>query len=245
MRRNYRLAGYLLAAALLVGLMASGLQAWATPDQTSSQQTVPTRTPKPQPTERPPEATSPPPAERPPEPTAPPPTVPPQPTAPAVTGTPALRPIASPIASTLTPTVTPTPSAAALSLTVQANPSRVWAGLPVEYTLTLVNRSANPVRSVSLLDALPAALEPGGIISGAGANWQDRTLRIEKAELKPGERLEVIFQAIVAANLPPGTTITNQVDASAADGLEAKASAAVVLPPAELPRVGGGDDADR
>jgi hypothetical protein len=38
--------------------------------------------------------------------------------------------------------VTPTPSATILSLTVQANPSRVWAGLPVEYTLILVNQSA-------------------------------------------------------------------------------------------------------
>jgi uncharacterized repeat protein (TIGR01451 family) len=141
--------------------------------------------------------------------------------------------------------VTPPPSTAALSLTVRANPSRVWTGLPVEYTLTLVNRSANPVRNVILLDALPAALEPGGIIAGAGANWQDRTLRIEKDELKPGEQLEVIFQAIVPANLPPGTTISNQVDASAAGGLQAKASAAVLLPPAQLPRVGGSCDADR
>jgi len=239
MRRNYRLAGYLLAAVVLVGLMVSGPQAWATPDQTSSQQTVPTRTPKPQPTDRPPEATSPPPT------APPPPTATPQPTAPAVTGTPPLRATATPIGSTLTPTMTPTASAASLSLTVQANPSRVWAGLPVEYTLTLVNRSASPVRNVSMLDALPAALEPGGIIAGTGANWQDRTLRIEKDELKPGEQLEVIFQAIVAANVPPGTTIINQVDASAAGGLQAKASAAVVLPPAELPRVGGSSDADR
>ena len=156
-----------------------------------------------------------------------------------------MRPTATPVGSTLTPTVTPTASGAALSLTIQANPSQVWAGLPVEYTLTLVNRSANPVRNVSLLDPLPAALEPGGIISGAGANWQDRTLRVEKDELKPGERLEIIFQAIVAANLPPGTTIVNQVDASAAGGLQAKASAAIVLPPAELPRVGGRADAER
>jgi len=226
-------------------LMASGPQAWATPDQTSSQQTVPTRTPKPQPTDRPPEATSPPPTERPPEPTSPPPTLPPRPTPQAATGTPVLRPSATPVGSTLTPTMTPTASGAALGLTIQANPSRVWAGLPVEYTLTLVNRSAKPVRNISLLDPLPAALEPGGIISGDGANWQDRTLRVEKAELKPGERLEVIFQAIVAANLSPGTTIINQVDASAMDGLQAKASAAVVLPPAELPRVGGRTDADR
>ena len=150
-----------------------------------------------------------------------------------------MRPTATPIAATRTPTVTSTSSAAALSLTVRANPSRVWAGMPVEYTLTLVNRSANPIRNVILLDTLPAALEPGGIISGAGANWQDRTLRVQKDELKPGERLEVIFQAIVAANLPPGTTVANQVDASAEGGLQAKASAAVVLPPAELPRVGG------
>jgi uncharacterized repeat protein (TIGR01451 family) len=245
MRRNYRLAGYLLAAVVLVGLMASGPQAWATPDQTSSQQTVPTRTPKPQPTDPPPEATSPPPAERPPEPTSPPPTVPPAPTVPAASGTPTLRPTSAPIAATRTPTATATSSAAALSLTVQTNPSRVWAGLPVEYTLTLANRSASPVRNVILLDTLPAALEPGGIIAGAGANWQDRTLRVEKDELKAGERLEIIFQAIVAANVLPGTTIANQVDASAAGGLQAKASAAVVLPPAELPRVGGSCDAKR
>jgi uncharacterized repeat protein (TIGR01451 family) len=238
MRRNTRLAGYLLAAALLVGLLATGPQAWATPDQTSSQQTVPTRTPKPQPTDRPPEATSPPPT------VPPPPTATPQPTVPTATGTPLLRPTASPIAATRTPTATLTSSAPALSLTVQTNPSRAWAGLPVEYTLTLVNRSASPVRNVILLDTLSAALEPGGIIAGAGANWQDRTLRVEKDELKPGERLEVIFQAIVAANVPPGTTIINQVDASAAGGLQAKASAAVVLPPAELPRVGGSCDAD-
>jgi uncharacterized repeat protein (TIGR01451 family) len=226
MRRNYRLSGYLLAAALLLGLMASGPRAWATPDQTSSQQTVPTRTPKPQATDRPPEATLPP------------------PTVPAIAGTPPIRPTASPVGSTFTPTVTPTPSATTLSLTVQVNPSQVWAGLPVEYTLILVNQSANAVHNVILLDALPAALEPGGIIAGVGATWQDRTLRVEKDELKPDERLEVIFQAIVVANLSPGTTIINLVDASATGGLQAKASAAIVLPPAELPRVGGRADAD-
>ncbi len=228
MRRNYRLAGYLLAAVVLVGLMASGPQAWATPDQTSSQQTVPTRTPKP-----------PAPKEDQDPPTATPAITP---TATVATASPTVRATGTPI-----PRATPTPTATGvpLSLTVRANPSRVWAGLPVEYTLTLVNRSASPIRNVILLDALPAALEPGGIISGAGANWQDRTLQIEKDELKPGERLEIIFQAIVAANLPPGTTIANQVDASAAGGLQAKASAAVILPPAELPRVGGSSDADR
>jgi len=228
MRRNYRLAGYLLAAVVLIGLMASGPQAWATPDQTSSQQTVPTRTPKP-----------PAPKEDQDPPTATPAITP---TATVATASPTVRATGTPI-----PRATPTPTATGvpLSLTVRANPSRVWAGLPVEYTLTLVNRSASPIRNVILLDALPAALEPGGIISGAGANWQDRTLRIEKDELKPGERLEVIFQAIVAVNLPPGTTIANQVDASAEGGLQTKASAAVVLPPAELPRVGGSCDADR
>lgn len=238
MKRNYRLAGYLLATALLVGLMASGPKAWATPDQTSAQQTVPTRTPKPQPTGRPPETTSAPPTVPPPS------TATPQATAPAVTGTPPLRPTTPPVAATSTPTVTSTPSATVLSLTVQVNPSRVWSGMPVEYTLTLVNRSATPVRDVVVIDALPVALEPGGIITGTGAIWQDRTLRVQKDELKPGEQLEVIFQAIVAANLPPGI-ITNQVDASAAGGLQAKASTTVILPPAELPRVGGGDDAER
>lgn len=234
MRSNYRLAGYLLVAALLVGLLTTGPQAWATPDQTSSQQTVPTRTPKPPDREQdpqdPPTAT---PADTPtPVPTA----------SPTVRATTTRTPIPR---ATPTITVTPTSSAAALGLTIRANSSRVWAGLPVEYKLTLVNRSTNPIRNVSLLAAMPPSLEPGGIISGAGANWQDRTLRVEKTELKPGEQVEVAFQAIVASNVPPGTAIVNQVDASAESGLQAKASATVLLPPAELPRVGGGADADR
>jgi hypothetical protein len=246
MKRNYRLAGYLLAAMLLIGSMANGPQAWATPRQTSSQQTVPTRTPKPGPTDPPTVATSPPP-NVPSQPTVPPlPTEPPQPTArwqptlPAATQTPTMAP---PVGATPAPFLTPGAGDAALSLTIQANPSQVWAGLPVEYTLILVNQSANSVRDVNLLDVLPIALEPGGIISGDGANWRDRTLRIEKEELKPGEQLDIIFQVIVAENLPLGTIVTNQVEASASGGLQVQATADIVLPPAELPRVGGGADA--
>jgi len=251
MKRNYRLAGYLLAATLLIGLMANGPQVWATPGQSSSQQTVPTRTPQSQPTEPPPVATAPPPTvppqptalppTEPPQPTAPPPTELPQPTVPAATETPTMAP---PVGSTPTPLLTPV-AGDALTLTVQANPSQVWAGLPVEYTLTLVNQSADPVSDIILLAPLPAALEQGAIISGDGANWDGRTLRVEKDELKPGERLEVVFQAIVAADVPRGTTIINWVDVSAAGGLQTHARAAIILPPAELPRVGGRADAHR
>ena len=301
MRRNYRLAGYLLAAALLLGLMASGPQAWATPDQTSSAQTVPTRTPKPQPKE--PEPTSMPT----PMPTSTP-TLTPAPAQAVVTAaqlnlrtgpgttfdtittlakgdsldvigqsencawlqvrapgsiegwvahslggtqyttlnipcdsvvkvvvtTPSPRPQPTVPAATATPTA----SGAALSLAIRANPSEVWADQPVEYTLALVNRSAGPIRNVVLLDPLPVDLDPGAIILGAEASWQDRTLRVEKEELAPGERLEIVFQAIVGAKLPSGAAVVNRASASAAGGLEASASATIAMPPPELPQRG-------
>ena len=139
----------------------------------------------------------------------------------------------------------PTASGAALGLTIRANPSEVWADQPVEYTLALVNQSAGPIRGVILLDPLPADLDPGAIISGAGATWRDRILRVEKEELAPGERLEIVFQALVGAKLPSGAAVVNRVSASAAGGLQASASATIAMPPPELPRVGGGDDAER
>jgi hypothetical protein len=248
MRHHYRLAGYLLAALLLIGWMATGPQAWATPGQTSSQQTIPTRTPTPGPTEPPSTATLPPPTVPLPSTGLPPPTAPPpptarrQPTVSAATATPTATP---PIGGTPAPLLTPAASDASLGLSVQARPHLAWAGLPVEYTVTLVNQSANPLRDISLIVRLPYNLEPGAIISGAEADWEDQTLRIEKDELQPGEQLEVVFQAFVAAGLPAGITITSQVGASASGGLQAEASADIVLPPAELPRVGCGGDADR
>jgi uncharacterized repeat protein (TIGR01451 family) len=122
---------------------------------------------------------------------------------------------------------------------MRANPSQVWADQPVEFTLILANRSTSPVRNVVLLNALPADLAPGAIISGAGAVWRDRTLRMERSELAPGEQLEIVFQAIVGAELPAGAAIVNRASATAAGGLEASASAILAMPPSELPRVGG------
>jgi uncharacterized repeat protein (TIGR01451 family) len=308
MRRNYRLAGYLLAAALLVWLMAHGPQAWATPGQTSAAQSFPTRTPKPQPNEPEPTSTPPPPPMPSPTP-SPTPMLTPAPADAVVTaaqlnlrsgpgttfGTITVLAkgdsldvigqsencawlqvrasggiegwvahslggtqytslnipcdsVAKVVASTPSPrpqptvpasTATPTASGAALSLAIRANPNEVWADQPVEYTLALVNRSAGPIRNIVLLDPLPADLDPGAIISGAEASWQDRTLRVEKEELAPGERLEIVFQAIVGTKLPPGTAIVNRASASMAGGLETSASTTIAMPPPELPRVGG------
>ena len=236
MRRNYRLAGYLLAVAVLVGLMAVSPAAWATPDQSQHNQTVPTRTPKPAP-----------PTEPPPQPTAPPqPTTPPQPTAAPVTATPAPR--ITPTAVAATPTASHTAAVTvagdALSLAIDASPLQAWSGVKVICTLTLINRSADTVRKVVLLDPLPAGLEPGALYAEIEASWQGRTLRAETATLAPGEQLTVIFEAIVGANVAPGAVILNQVTASAAGVAQIAASATIALPPAELPRVGGRPNAE-
>ena len=227
MSRNFRLVPYLLAAAILVGLMAVSPSAWATPDQTQPNQTVPTRTPKPvPPTQSPPQPTTP-----------PPPTSAPQPTTRPATQTPAPRATPTP---TATASPSPAPAAGTMSLTLAANRLPVWPGVQVVFTLALVNTSATPIEGIVLLDPLPEGLEPGAILSGAGAGWQGRSFRAEIPALAPGARYEASFEAIVSANVASGTVIVNQASAASAPGAPpASASADIALPPAELPRVGG------
>jgi uncharacterized repeat protein (TIGR01451 family) len=232
MKRNYRLVGYLVVAAILTGLMM-GQQAWATPSQTHGVQTIPTRTATPGPavTSLPP--TSPPPTSQPTATTRPTLTVQPTP------GTPVPQP-------TLT-SVTPTPAmastapsvAGALSLAVVVDRSQVWYGAAVTYTITVVNLSTDIVQNVVLIDDLPVGLEPGEIISGAAAIWQGRSLRAEKADLAPGEQYQLVFQAAVGDRAGAGTIIVNGASASAMGVSEATSSAAVAMPPAEMPQVGG------
>jgi hypothetical protein len=153
----------------------------------------------------------------------------------------------TPVAAT--PTASPTAPAPvagdALSLSIEASPLQAWSGVKVVCTLTLINRSADTLRDVVLLDPLPAGLEPAAIYADVAAAWQGRTLRAEAASLAPGERLQVIFEAVVGANVAPGAVIFNQATASAAGVAQVAASATIALPPAELPRVGGKVNAER
>jgi len=219
MKREFRLAGYLLLLAILLGSLAAGPQVWATPDQTASNQTVPTRTPKP------PAPTVAPTA-------APRPTSEPQPTAPQPTAT-------APVAATPSPTAVAPAGRVDLSLALSVAPVQVWSGVTVVYTLTVTNLSMSALRDVVLLDPLPADLEPGAILVGRDAGWQSGALRATFAELAAGAQAEVIFTAKVAAGVPAGKVIVNRATATAG-AASASASAAIAMPPAELPAVGSG-----
>lgn len=209
MRRKLRLASVLLAMAIMLGTLIIGQTAWAIHDQIQDNQTVPTRTP------RPPTAA--------PGPTSEPATAVP-PTAPAPTGT-------------VPPTATASAPAVRLSLALAADPIQVWSGVTVVYTLTVTNLSGVAVRNIVLLDALPAGLEPGAILSGPGAVWDGTTLRATMAELAAGARAEIVFTARVAAGVPAGRVIVNRADATVGN-VSVQATAAIAMPPAELPAVG-------
>jgi hypothetical protein len=115
----------------------------------------------------------------------------------------------------------------------------------VRYTLTLTNRSTAAMRDIVLLDQLSAELQPGAIISGAGAAWQRNELRVALADLAPGAQVEIVFTATVAPGTPAGKIIVNQARVGAAGIAALTASASIAMPPAELPRVGRGADSRR
>ncbi len=74
-------------------------------------------------------------------------------------------------------------------------------------------------------------------MAGPGAVWDGITLRVAIAELAAGAQVEVVFTARVAAGVPAGRVIVNRASATA-DAATANASAAIAMPPAELPAVG-------
>jgi uncharacterized repeat protein (TIGR01451 family) len=126
-----------------------------------------------------------------------------------------------------------------LVLTKQVARAQVWPGATVHYTLTLTNRGNSPARQVALADTLPEGLDPGRILTPAGAAWDGRTLRGQSTILPPGGQLVVAFTAVVRPDATPGGVLLNQARASATGGQQVKAEVAVVLPPAELPPTGG------
>ena len=127
-----------------------------------------------------------------------------------------------------------------MSLALAANPIQVWSGVTVVYTLTAANRSAAALRDVALLVELPADLQPGTITAPKEAAWQGSALRVTLPELAAGASAEVVFTAKVAPGVPVGKIIVNRASGSAAGAATLTATAAVAMPPAELPSFGGG-----
>lgn len=221
MKRNLRLAAYIVIGLALIGVTWGVPAAWATSARRGLGQTVPTRTPTPIPglTIVPPTEA---PATRPP--TGQPPTgEPPATAAPGATAAPA----------------TATPAPATMLLTKEADRTVVWPGLDITFTLALTNQGATSVRDIVLEDVLPAGMTPGEIRS-PGATWDGRTLRARTPVLAPGGRFVVTFTARVRDDLVPGGIIINQAAATAIGAQRATASLVLVPPPAELPPTGCG-----
>jgi uncharacterized repeat protein (TIGR01451 family) len=128
---------------------------------------------------------------------------------------------------------------AKLALEKRSDRDQVWPGLTVLYTLTLSNVGAASARQVAIEDPLPAGLEPGAIVAGSGAIWDQAILRARIPVLPPGGTYTVSFTARVAPDAGPGPVLLNRAGASAAGGLAARAASEVILPPVELPPVGG------
>jgi uncharacterized repeat protein (TIGR01451 family) len=219
MNRGARLFGYLLILAALAALCIAIPSAWATPEQSSSEQmTVPTRTPKPpspapsQPTERPASTR--------------------QATAVPTTAAATAAPVPS---ATRLPTAA---ASAALALRKEVAPAYAWPGATLHYTLTLSNEGSASAQQIVLLDTLPASLAPGTISGSADARWDGQVLRVQAGLLPPASRLIVSYTAHVRADAPPGGVISNRATATAKGDLSVAAGASVALPPAELPPTG-------
>ena len=209
MRGNARLLGYLCAILALIGLLAVGPQAWATPMQARHGQTVPTPTPRGQRSPTPP------------------------PTEPPAATQPPASPEPTPAAS---PTTGATP---ALALVMEVSREQAWPSATLYYTLTLTNRGTAAAQQILLTGNLPQGLEPGPLPAGSPATWEGRTLRAQQAVLAPGARWVVAFTATVRPDALPGQVLLNRATATAAGGYQASASVTVALPPAELPPTGG------
>ncbi len=237
MRTKARLAIYLVVGLALIAIFMATPGAWAEPLQHRLGQTVPTRTPTgaaAPPTDAPPTAA--PATPRPGATAAPPPTDAPPPA--DATAAPAGAPTEA------APPVPPAPpvAASALSLAMTASRDNIWPGVQVVFTATLTNTSAASVRQVRLEDLLPEGLEPAAI-QGQEATWAGRTLRLERAVLPPNGRLTVVFAARVADKTPATSVIINRATATAGGAAQpterATASVRLILPPLELPPVGG------
>jgi uncharacterized repeat protein (TIGR01451 family) len=223
MNRNWRTAFYAAAGAALIIALLAAPGVWATPGQSPTNQTVPTKTPVVVPSTPEPQPATPVPPPATPDPGA-------QPTAAATTA-------ATATAATRVPAATRAPAQRSpLGLTIVADREQVWPGASVTFTLTVTNVGRVPLQQVTVADVLAQGLEPGEVLSGDAA-WDGNTLRATAPTLAPGEKLILVYTARVTATAP-GQAIVTKATVTAAGGAQAAASLTLGLPPSELPATG-------
>lgn len=218
MRGQVRLTIYVALALALAGVFLAGGEAWARTLARPLGQTVPSPTPV--------------------RTYAPTVVVPPT-AAPAETPAPNATPAP---AATSVPNATPVPPApgAALALAKTVDQPAIWPGMTATFALTLTNTGSASLRQVTVTDTLPEGLDPGAVLTGPGAAWNGRVLRVTVPVLAPGGVLRVVYTARVRADLAPAAVLVNRAVATAAGGLQAAALVVLGQPPLELPRTGSG-----
>jgi uncharacterized repeat protein (TIGR01451 family) len=109
----------------------------------------------------------------------------------------------------------------------------------VRYMVTLSNAGQSSAREVSLLATLPEGLTPLTAETSAGAAWTGRSLSLSQPVLAPNGRLVVTFAAVVQTGARQGSVLVTEARASASGLASLSANQPVVMPPAQLPAVGG------
>lgn len=145
-----------------------------------------------------------------------------------------------PPGQTPAPGVTPVaPSGGVLNLTMTTGQLAIWPGMTATFTVTATNSGSASLREVTIENALPQGLEPGVVVTGAGAAWNGRVLRASVPVLAPGGVFAVVYTARVRADIASDATLVNRAVATTADGQQVAASVVLGQPPLELPTTGG------
>ncbi len=238
--RNVRAWIYVIAALVLAAL-AFAPQAWATPDRTVRNQTVPTLTPTSGFKAPTPIVTAPP------GPQPPGPGITPQPGPGPQLGPnpqpgpqpPGSQPLGPAAVAPGVPAATATAAAAAqpLRLTVVVSPTLAWPGARLQFTVTVANAGSLPLANVTLAEYLAEGLLPEAAASRY--TWSGRNLSVPFGTLPPGQQIVLPFAIVVGRDVRPGAVL-QVVGIAAADGVApAFVQTLIPLPPAELPRTGG------
>ncbi len=128
-------------------------------------------------------------------------------------------------------------SSAALSVTKTSTPESIAAGEPLAYTLIITNAGPSTAHGVTLLDALPAALELLDVTGPSGSSCYTLPGKVtcELPTFAPGAVAQVLIQtrarpAAVPTAAPDGSIqITNTVTISADNAPETQATSVTTV----------------
>ena len=122
--------------------------------------------------------------------------------------------------------VTTVEAVADVSVDKSASPEPVTAGEALSYDVTVTNAGPSTADEVTLVDQLPAgvtfvsATVPGTVGATCGANAVTGLVTCDLGSLLPGAVATAVINVIVEADVPTGTTLTNDANAWAAETVD-------------------------